>query len=278
MTVQNKSFLENATSHVSKLWKGYQKIREAAAISEHFSTYLAPQIAISEDLRTEVFKIRHNVYCEELAFEPVKESGLEMDDFDQFSVHCLIQHLSTHRNAGTVRMVIPRKKGQLLPLEKYCSHSIEHEEFAPHLLNRDEICEISRLAVPEQFRRRNTDNHDGAAVGVINEKTYSENELRCFPFIATGLYMSAASMAFGMGIKHAFVMMEPRLARSMRFIGIKFVKIGPTIEYHGQRAPYYISTEMLMTSLSPGFKAMLSDIQAVVNYQLAQNKILTPKN
>ena len=118
-----------------------------------------------------------------------------------------------------------------------------------------------RLAVPSRFRRRAMDKFDGAATGVINTQTYSEKELRCFPFIAVGLYFSAASLAMRNNIQHAYVMMEPRLARSMRFVGIKFEQIGPVVDYHGRRAPYYINQSMLLKSLSPGFKTMLTHIQ-----------------
>ena len=55
-------------------------------------------------------------------------------------------------------------------------------------------------------------------------------------------------------------MMEPRLARSLRFVGISFEKVGPIVEYHGQRAPYYISRNLLMTGLTPGFKKILNNI------------------
>ena len=268
MGTQNNNLITNATSKISRLWRNYKKLREATAISKHFSNYLAPRLALSDSLRDEVYKIRHNVYCDELAFEPIKENGMEMDEFDAFSVHCLIQHMASERFAGTIRLVTPRDKDQLLPIEKYCAHSIEHDTYTPDKLDRHQICELSRLAVPEQFRRRQMDQYPGAATGVINEDTYSEEELRCFPFIAIGLYMSAASVAFGMGINHAFVMMEPRLARSMGFIGIKFIKIGPTIDYHGKRAPYYINAELLLKNLTPGFKVMLKDIQGVIDNQL----------
>lgn len=106
------------------------------------------------------------------------------------------------------------------------------------------------------------DKFAGAATGVINESTYSERELRCFPFIAIGLYLTAASVVIRNDIKHTYVMMEPRLARSMGFIGIKFEQLGPTVDYHGRRAPYYINPSLLMESLTPGFKLMLKNIQS----------------
>ena len=42
-----------------------------------FSRYFRIQPAFSEELRRNVFRIRHAVYCEELGYEPVREDGLE---------------------------------------------------------------------------------------------------------------------------------------------------------------------------------------------------------
>jgi N-acyl amino acid synthase of PEP-CTERM/exosortase system len=255
------SQLVGKNNKLGKLISGYSKLREASYISSHFSTYLTPRIADDDNLRNEVYKIRHNVYCEELGFEPIKKSGLELDEFDAFSMHCLIQHVSSKNYAGTVRIVRPTKPEQQLPIEKYCLNSITHDELNPANFAREDVCEVSRLAVPKAFRRRNMDSHDGAAVGIINQYTYSETELRCFPFIAVGLYFAAAGMAIEQQIKHAYVMMEPRLARSMGFVGIKFQQIGPVVDYHGKRAPYYINQELLKTSLSPNFAKMLTDVK-----------------
>lgn len=265
----NYSTLSNTTKSIKKAWKNYQKLREAKAISKHFSTYLSPQIALDESLKDEVYKIRHDVYCKELELEPLRENGIETDEFDAFSKHCLIKHLNSENYAGTIRLVTPKKEDELLPIEKYCAHSITDKKLSPKNMKREEICEFSRLAVPAQFRRRAMDKFAGAATGAINEASYSENELRCFPFIAIGLYMSAASLGMGLGLKHAFVMMEPRLARSLSFIGIKFVQIGPAIDYHGMRAPYYINAPLLFKNLSPGFRVMLTNLQDVIDDQLS---------
>jgi N-acyl amino acid synthase of PEP-CTERM/exosortase system len=241
--------------------------REANQISQHFSEYLCATVAFGDELKSESFKIRHNVYCEELKFEDVKPQGMETDAFDEHSTHCLIKHLPTGNYAGTVRVVRSDNDQQLLPIEKYCISSINDDKVHPSDFPRREICEISRLAVPAQFRKREADKFKGSATGVINEHVYSERELRCFPFIAVGLYLSAASITIHHGIKHCFVMMEPRLARSLRFVGIPFEQVGPVVEYHGKRAPYYISRSLLMNGLSPGFKSMLKTIEKEINKQ-----------
>lgn len=125
--------------------------REAGNISSHFARYLRPRYAATDALRETSFRIRHQVYCEELRFEPERESGMETDDFDEHSYHCVIEHKPSGNFAGTVRIVYSDSAEQLLPIEKFCSTAISCEENAPWDFPRNEICEISRLAVPEQF-------------------------------------------------------------------------------------------------------------------------------
>ena len=241
--------------------------REAHSIAEHFTQFLEPQVATTKALREEVFKIRHHVYCEELAFEEVTESGQEKDEFDEHSIYSLIKHKPSNTYTSCVRIVKSDCPEQLLPIEKYCLNSITNEALHPQRFNRKEICEMSRLAVKAEFRRRKADQFKGSSTGVIQETTYSETELRCFPFIAIGLYMSAATMALESGIRHVYVMMEPRLARSMKFVGIKFVQLGEPVDYHGMRAPYYINADIFMSNLSPGFKSLFEAIEQDVRKQ-----------
>lgn len=240
--------------------------KEMSSIANHFSTYLSPIIADSNELKTKCYNIRHGVYCEELKFEPENKERIEKDYFDDHSVHCIIEHKPTGKFSGTVRIVRPESASEYIPIQKYCLNSISPGKINPSDFKPYEICEISRLAVPDEFRRRQADKFKGASVGVINQQTYSENELRCFPFIAIGLYLSAASVVIEKDIKHTFVMMEPRLARSMRFVGIQFEQIGPVIDYHGKRAPYYINPNLLLENLTPGFKIMLRDIKKSLNH------------
>ncbi len=241
---------------------------DAKSIAEHFTQFLTPEVATTPALREEVFKIRHNVYCEELAFEQVKEEGIEKDEFDDQSIFTMIKHKPTDVYTSCVRVVRSRAENELLPIEKYCLASIQDKELHPSNFQRHEICEISRLAVKADFRRRASDKFKGSAVGAISESTYSETELRCFPFIAIGLYMAAATMAINTGMNHVYVMMEPRLARSMKFVGIKFIQIGEAIEYHGLRAPYYINPNIFLENLSPGFASLYQSIKLDICEQL----------
>ena len=70
-------------------------------------------------------------------------------------------------------------------------------------------------------------------------------------------------------VKHVYVMMEPRLARSMKFVGIHFIQLGEAIDYHGLRAPYYINSTIFMENLSPGFKCLYKEISRDISKHLA---------
>ena len=234
---------------------------DAKVISRHFSQYLRPQIATTEELKHEVYHLRHQVYCEELHFEDIKESYEECDEFDARAIHCFVRHLGSKALAGTVRLIGSNAADELLPIEQFCGHAIEHSELSPMNFPRESICEISRLAVPENFRKRSIDKFKGAATGAINEQVFSETELRCFPYIAICLYLAATAMAMQTKRYHGFVMMEPRLARSLTFVGIQFQQIGKLIEFHGKRAPFYIDARDLRSNLSPGYLRLLETVE-----------------
>lgn len=255
--------------------------QDAESIASHFATYFEPDVSNSEESINASFGIRHNVYAEELKLEPIRANKLETDDFDSHSIHCLIKHRLSSTFAGTVRIITSQSEKEKLPIEVFCNESIEDEEFLPSNFERKDIVEISRLAVPEHFRRRQMDEFDGAAIGAINEHTYSETELRCFPFIAVGLYLSATAVLIENNIHHCYVMVEPRLARSMRLVGLPFKQIGSVVDYHGQRAPFIINPMEVPANLRRGFGELLTEIQndisssrsALIKSPLPQNKL-----
>ncbi|QDG39178.1 PEP-CTERM/exosortase system-associated acyltransferase [Alteromonas mediterranea] len=233
---------------------------DVETIASHFSSFFKPDVSNSKKSIEASFSIRHTVYAEELKLEPENELRLETDEFDSHSIHCLIQHVGRERFAGTVRIIRSSSADEPLPIEKFCEDSITNAGLHPRNFARKNIVEISRLAVPIEFRRRQMDKFDGAATGGINEDTYSEKELRCFPFIAIGLYLTATAVLMQLNIHHCYVMVEPRLARSMRLVGLEFEQIGPVVDYHGKRAPFFINPMKVPANLKAGFNLLLSQI------------------
>lgn len=235
---------------------------DAMAIARHFSQYLTPQLALSDQLKHEVFQLRHKVYCEELHFEDIKPEQEELDEFDTRALHCAIRHVTSQQLAGTVRVVTTNSRDEPLPLQKYCAHAITHETLAPENFLPHQICELSRLAVPALFRKRQADQQAGAATGSINEQAFSAHELRAFPYIAVSLYLSAIALCHKTRRFHIYLMMEPRLARSLKFVGIYCTQLGPVVDYHGQRAAYYVDVREARRTLNLGYRKLLSFIEA----------------
>lgn len=263
----NKPKQTSLLKKLKRLWGLFLKFNDARKISKHFSRYFLIIDAQKPELKKVVYGIRHQVYCIEEQFEPANDNQQERDEFDAYSLHCVLQHLGSQSFAGTVRVVWPKQDNEVIPIERYCSDSITELEYHPSNFPKGSVCEISRLAVPFDFRRRQADKFDGSGTGVINESDYSEDELRCFPFIAIGLYLAAAGQVYNHRIPHTYVMMEPRLAKSMAFIGIKFKQIGPPVYYHGVRAPYYISHDVFFEHLSPSFNVMFDLIRNQLKVQ-----------
>lgn len=214
-------------------------------IGQHFQKHFLLKIAENDSLLEEVYRIRYNVYCEELEYEP-KENFLdqqEKDIFDHRSIHCLLQHRESQIYAGCVRLVFPDRQNPRfsLPFEKICQTEPNHSPFS--------YGEVSRLAVRSDFRRRAGESQTPSGIVLFDERNNITINKRRFPLIALSLYLAATSIVVIADMEGAFVLMEPCLARQLQYFGFPFVRIGEPVEHHGKRAPYQITQKDLFTSL-----------------------------
>jgi len=216
------------------------------------------KIASTNDERLESFRIRHNVFAEELGLEPINASSLETIQSDDYSILCLLSIRENDKSCGTVRLVAPDNPEQLLPIEEFCANAVTNDTLHPNNFDRSEVCEISRLAVPKTFRRRKFDNYKEAGIGNIDDFSVYARNARSFPLISICLYLSAAAIAVASGRNHAYVMVEPSLARRMSAIGLRFTQIGNLTDYHGQRAPFYIYGGDVQKNLKLPFRLLFS--------------------
>ncbi len=229
-------------------------------LSEQFNDQFDIVLASNDSLRNEVYRIRYAVYCEELGYESSDKfpDRLEMDSFDQNSIHCLLRHKATGLWAGCVRLVLPSYgvNGLAFPCEKLFGSFSQQTESFP--LNS--VGEVSRLAVPSSFRRR-TDERQ-SAYGI--NKNLSPTEIgnrRQFPIIPMSLYLAASSVALNHELEYVITVMEPRLARHLRYFGIHFEKISDFIDFNGKRALFLISRQNLLENIKPDCSRLLGIIQ-----------------
>lgn len=227
-----------------------------------FHRYFRAVSATTVEQRNEVFRIRYDVYCAELGFEDPGKfvDKREIDAYDEFSLHCLLYHKGSDSYAGCVRLVMvdPHRADELLPFERLCKDTMYKDVFAGLVKDRTKIAEISRLAVRSTFRRRKGES--SMPGGIVEDRKRGFGAMRT-PWIALGLYLSAAATGLIKGLDGVFALMEPRLARRLGSYGIKFIQVGDPVEHRGQRAPFFISREALYASMAPPVRGLLEVIE-----------------
>lgn len=235
------------------------------AISQFFFSRYSLVIAKTEEEKEISFRARHHVYCEEMQFEETNSEQQEVDQYDDFSVNCYIKHLPTGKCAGTIRLVLPNHANQSLPLGRFLpeEHEVKKAESCSHQVRT--ICEISRLAIPKAFRLRQLKSNIVAPEKLL-DSPYSATDfnLNHFPYLSIALYFMAASICMSENVKHAYVLMEPKLARRLKMFGIHFDQVGEPIQLNGLRAPYRIQSAMLATTLIQPLKDFQQEVNAAL--------------
>lgn len=235
-------------------------------LAELFQTHFDIVPAVDEYMLDKVFRIRHQVYCEELGFESRRADGLERDDFDKNAIHCLLRHKPSQTYIGCVRLVLadhdsPRAE---FPFERVCGESLRWD-FAESAGNsRQNFGEISRLAIAGGFRRQ---RHQLRLVNGQQSRCQADDARQLFPSIALGLYLAIAAMGLSKGLDGVFAMMEPKLARQLRRFGICFEPVGDAVNHRGTRVPYFISRGSLLANLKFDCQALLNKIQKLLSAQ-----------
>lgn len=240
-----------------------------------FSRHFCIDTALDGPLLDEVYRIRHEVYCEDLHFESERADRREIDEYDAHSVNCLLRTLQAPQVAvGCTRLVLtdPRHPDAPLPFERVCARTLDRALLDPARLPRTRIAEISRLAVCAAFRRRK--GEERRAVVVRARDFASSGELPRFPYIPTSLLLGAVALAEHNGIESVFVLTEPRLAQHFRKLGVEVRQIGAPIEHHGLRIPSVMQVDEILRNM----RSMLRPMWEVVRAQIAAGFIPTPSS
>jgi N-acyl amino acid synthase of PEP-CTERM/exosortase system len=224
-------------------------VSERRSIGEGFKQYFEVVAATTEDLRTDVYRIRHEVYCEDLGFEPIRPDRREIDAYDRHSVHCLMRGVAEpHDLVGCARMVLaqPENPDTPLPFEILCGNTIDRSIIDPARVDRTRIGEISRLAVRSRYRRRRGEQHVSVGIG---EEDFGSSDNPRFPYIPIGLYLAATALAKHLSLEWVFVLTEPRLASHLGKLGLEITQIGPPVEHRGSRVPSMFNTERTLKNI-----------------------------
>jgi N-acyl amino acid synthase of PEP-CTERM/exosortase system len=219
--------------------------------------------AQTEEERRECFRIRHDVYCADLGFEPTHADGLETDRYDQRAAHCLLQNLTTGEYVGCIRLIpkLAEHVSEMLPLEEACADVLDRSRYDPDKIRSSTVAEVSRLAVVRRYRRRKGDLQ---SPGGISDDDFGVAAQPRFPFIVVGLYLGIIAQARRQHIETLVVLTEPRLARHLSRLGVAIEQIGGEIEHRGRRIPSMMSVSEIIA----GFGFIMRPFFEVVSEQI----------
>lgn len=238
-----------------------------------FKRYFEIVPALSDELRDETYRIRHEVYCEELKYEPTRPDRRESDQYDAHSLHCLIRSVKQGNYVGCVRLVLaqPDNPRAPLPFEKTCAKTIDRSIVDPRALPRNTIAEASRLAVISRYRLRRGE-HDRPFT--VNDESFSTALMPRFPYIPIALYLATLELASLHGIDSLFVLTEARLATHFARLGFDIKQIGEAVEHRGTRVPSKVTVSRTIDGLNFIMRPLYAVIAEEVRQGLLAQKAL----
>lgn len=231
-----------------------------------FSQHFTASLAATTDERNEVFRLRHQVYCEELGYESLRADSLESDAYDERALHGIIRHRKTGVIAGCARLIMPTPEGAGgFPFQQTCASTLWNNGLHPERLPYGSYGEVSRLAVSARFRLRAGDRSPEAATGLPNH-TYlvRENEARVFPMISVGLFYLLGVLFVERHLSGVYIIAEPRLIRLLSRYGVEFTQISDFVEHRGTRAAYFLSRPTFLAGIPTHLYSLHACLQEAV--------------
>ncbi len=232
----------------------------------NFQKYFEIVEADTSELLKIVYKMRYQVFCKEHNFLDASRypDEMEKDNYDDHSSHVLLKFRPTGEYIGSIRLILPdpSQPKKLFPVEL-------HTQPDPMLckieaLPRQQVAEISRSVVLRGFERRKGDRREPKPEEeIIEEDRRSVNrrsiqgaagdrrsvDRRATPHLSLILMGAVMRMSIKHGIRHWISAKEPALNRLLGYNGLRFTAIGPSVEYHGKRKPYYANVADMINNM-----------------------------
>lgn len=191
----------------------------------------------------DIYNIRKSKNSDEFHFiEPEAYSKEHnIDYFDQYSTHLLIEHKNTHLLSSCIRIVPAVIDGQSrnLPIETHYYNELDSLARQDLKQSREKLCEISRLAINAHRTEQNS---------LITQNKYltlEKSEYTKLQTLAISTFLAASIVALEYGFSRAYLMMEPFLVRRLSLLDIPLLQVGNEVDFQGLRAPYLVEFESI---------------------------------
>ncbi|QPB83421.1 PEP-CTERM/exosortase system-associated acyltransferase [Pseudoalteromonas rubra] len=236
---------------------------ESMSVGAEFMRTFDVQLAQSQKQKDAVFYIRHQVYCDELSWEARQQTQLERDEYDNHSIHCLLQHKPSKQYVGCIRLIIPSPHSSLtLPSQDQYGGYLKTSLLLP-LLQSGTLSECSRLALLPEVRRQNNNSYRQGEASTLLQLTYQHTQL-----MSVSLYFCCIALAKAHQCRGTLLLANSKLTKHLKMLGLTLTRLSEDIEHRGCRAVYHFDTHE--------FKAqqlrsdVLSDLYLAVERRLSQ--------
>lgn len=221
-------------------------------------------MADTAELLKHVYKIRYQVLCIQNTFPNMNAADypdkLEKDEYDDHSCHALLRFRPSGDFIGTVRLILfnPLQPEKPFPVEL-------NTQLDPALCDmksilRQQTAEISRFVIVSQFDRRRGERRESRTEIIdenidirerrsTNVRERRSTERRCAPHLSLLLAASVVRMSIKNNIRHWLSAMDPSLNRLLGHYGLNLNPVGPPVNYHGIRRPYYVKVEDVLNRM-----------------------------
>jgi len=215
-----------------------------------FDTHFETVIADSPERVRMAQQLRHQVYCVENPLEHENEQGIETDIFDSHAAHSLLVYRPSEMPVGTVRLILPLEDemGRSFPVQSVLDADAQREFKKIPIKS---AAEVSRFSISRQSLR---------LMGALDQGqvTFLNNAA---PLMRLGLIQALVRMSLHNNVTHWCAMMEQSLLRMLAAMAIRFVPIGPVVQYHGLRQPCFCILPKVLEDMKrerPAFWSVLT--------------------
>lgn len=188
--------------------------------------------AINDNLRAIAHQVRYQSYALEHGFERPEcfHDGQERDEYDDRSLHSLLRDRHTGQFVGTARIVLsePDSKYSDLPIARAMNVNWPERQTSGNFRG----AEISRFTL---LKTHPFKHHEHLRATPSSECMYEYKQASSL--LMLGLVRSLVQMSIEDDVRIWCAGMDPRLLRLLSRYGIRFVKVGKLVEYHGPRQP-----------------------------------------
>lgn len=240
------------SDHIDDLIKLSSTYTTESFLASYRDTFTLVKAQSPEELEA-CFKLRYLVYCAENGYQKFHHSErLEYDGYDRNAVHYLLIHNETKKPVGTVRIILPDLENahQSFPIQKICHHPLLRTGKKPQM-----FCQISRLCMHPEFRRRDADGHLLPAYHEQEDiKGKQDGNLvfirRRIPYAPLALFAAAFETALKNQTSDCLMLVEADQLPHFSRIGIPYIILGPKVRNNGIQQPIALNIKNVLDTMA----------------------------